>query len=179
MDAGTKAINYTSIAIGGILGASVGWIIYQRTMARARELEIEELEAGNVDPVPSRNGAGYNDIEGDSDAAALMDPDDISLVSNFFEPFTLYFRSKRSFANMLKSCGALFSSLLKTRNSKDTYKKPRLQIYLTDQYANIFKWDNEDREPNYRDDFTDDDELDVFASGDRDARGLPKGQGRG
>lgn len=119
MDAGTKAINYTSIAIGGILGASVGWIIYQRTMARARELEIEELEAGNVDPVPSRNGAGYNDIEGDSDAAALMDPDDISL------------------------------------------------------------WDNEDREPNYRDDFTDDDELDVFASGDRDARGLPKGQGRG
>lgn len=83
MDTGTKMINYASIAFGGILGASVGWIIYQRTIARARELEIEELEAGNIDAVPTRNGAGYNDIVGDADAAALMNPDDISLVSTF------------------------------------------------------------------------------------------------
>lgn len=119
MDTGTKMINYASIAFGGILGASVGWIIYQRTIARARELEIEELEAGNIDAVPTRNGAGYNDIVGDADAAALMNPDDISL------------------------------------------------------------WDNEDREASYRDNFADDDELDVFASGDRNTRDLPNGQERG
>jgi uncharacterized membrane protein YdjX (TVP38/TMEM64 family) len=83
MDPGTKAINYASIAFGSILGASVGWFIYQRTMARARELEIEELEAGNddADPAPGR-AAMYNDEDGDSDAAALMDDDDISLWDN-------------------------------------------------------------------------------------------------
>ena len=48
MDTGTKMINYASILFGSILGASVGWIIYQRTMARARELEIEELESGTA-----------------------------------------------------------------------------------------------------------------------------------
>jgi uncharacterized membrane protein YdjX (TVP38/TMEM64 family) len=118
MDAGTKAINYTSIAFGSILGASVGWIIYQRTMARARELEIEELEAGNAEGIlPSRN-AMYNDLDNDNDAAALMDPDDISL------------------------------------------------------------WDNTDREAGYRDEFTDDDEPDVFASGDA-SDSPPNGKGRG
>ncbi|TVY38243.1 Golgi apparatus membrane protein, partial [Lachnellula occidentalis] len=46
MDAGTKAINYISIIVGGVLGVAVGWIIYQKTIARARELENEELEDG-------------------------------------------------------------------------------------------------------------------------------------
>lgn len=78
MDASTKAINWASIIIGGILGITVGYIIYQRTMARAAELEIEELEAGVGIPRARR----YSD-EGitteDTDAAALMDDDDISL----------------------------------------------------------------------------------------------------
>lgn len=42
MSAGTKAINYASIAFGALLGMSVGYYIYQKTMARARELEAEE-----------------------------------------------------------------------------------------------------------------------------------------
>jgi len=78
MDASTKAINWASIIIGSILGISVGYIIYQRTMARAAELEIEELEAGVGLPRERR----YSD-EGitaeDTDSAALMDDDDISL----------------------------------------------------------------------------------------------------
>ncbi|KAI0997982.1 Golgi apparatus membrane protein [Podosphaera aphanis] len=45
LDAKTKAINYASIALGIIIGATVGWIIYRRTMARARELEVTELES--------------------------------------------------------------------------------------------------------------------------------------
>jgi uncharacterized membrane protein YdjX (TVP38/TMEM64 family) len=93
MDAGTKAINYASIIIGSIIGAAVGYIIYQRTMARARELEIAELEAGNLTPEGAAAVRGdlrreYSDLDGigeeelDLDAAALMNDDDISLWDN-------------------------------------------------------------------------------------------------
>jgi hypothetical protein len=94
MDARTKAINYASIIIGSIIGAAVGYIIYQRTMARARELEIAELEAGNLSPEEAAAVRGdlrreYSDLDGigeeeelDLDAAALMNDDDISLWDN-------------------------------------------------------------------------------------------------
>ena len=83
MDAGTKAINYISIIVGGVLGVAVGWIIYQRTIARARELEIEELEAGRREGAVVV-GREYTDSgeAGDADAAALMNDDDISLWDN-------------------------------------------------------------------------------------------------
>ncbi|QSZ30976.1 hypothetical protein DSL72_000537 [Monilinia vaccinii-corymbosi] len=68
MDTSTKVINYASIVFGGALGATVGYIIYRRTMARAKELEIEELEAAN------------------GNVAALMDDDDISLWDTEDEP---------------------------------------------------------------------------------------------
>ncbi|KAF8866578.1 hypothetical protein BDZ45DRAFT_667834 [Acephala macrosclerotiorum] len=108
MDSGTKAVNYASIIFGSILGAAVGWIIYQRTMARAKELEIEELEAGTRGGLVGARERSYSDVDGevDLDAAALMNDDDISL------------------------------------------------------------WDNDAREEGYRDEFTDDDEPDIFASGD-------------
>ena len=54
----------------------MGWIIYNRTLTRAKELEIAELEAGTLGgelPAPRV----YSD-EGE-DAAALMGDDDISL----------------------------------------------------------------------------------------------------
>jgi len=94
MVASTKAINYASIIIGGIIGTAVGYIIYQRTMARARELEIAELEAGNLSPEEEAAVRGnlrreYSDLDGiggeeelDLDAAALMNDDDISLWDN-------------------------------------------------------------------------------------------------
>jgi uncharacterized membrane protein YdjX (TVP38/TMEM64 family) len=82
-DAGTKAINYASIIIGSLIGAGVGWFIYQKTMARARQLEEEELENGLQDNgvVVGGRDRTYTDVDGaeDLDAAALMDPDDISL----------------------------------------------------------------------------------------------------
>jgi len=78
MDASTKAINYASIIIGGVIGVAVGYIIYQRTIARAKELEIEELEAAR--------GEGGERVEGYFDGvpteAAGMDEDDISLWDN-------------------------------------------------------------------------------------------------
>lgn len=86
MDAKTKVINYASIAFGAILGATVGFIIYQRTMARAKELEIEALEAGTAEGalVVGRSQRGYSDLDGidDTDAVALMGDDDISLWEN-------------------------------------------------------------------------------------------------
>ncbi|RDL36861.1 uncharacterized protein BP5553_06213 [Venustampulla echinocandica] len=82
MGAGTKAINYISIIFGAIMGAAVGYIIYNRTIARAKELEIEEMEAGRRESSASAGGErGYNDAD-ESDAAALMDGDDISLWDN-------------------------------------------------------------------------------------------------
>ena len=78
MDASTKAINYVSIFVGGVLGVAVGYIIYQRTIARAKELEIEELEAAR--------GEGGEQVEGYFDgidgAAEGMGEDDISLWDN-------------------------------------------------------------------------------------------------
>ena len=78
MDAGTKAINYASIIIGVLLGVTVGYIIYQRTIARAKELEIEELEAAR--------GEGGERVEGYFDGADVdadgMAEDDISLWDN-------------------------------------------------------------------------------------------------
>ena len=91
MDAGTKAINWISIILGSILGAAVGYIIYQKTMQRAKELEVEEIAnaaeegrggsgVGSGATNAREAGRGYTDsLEGDEDAAVLMDPDDISL----------------------------------------------------------------------------------------------------
>jgi len=41
-----RVVNYSSIAIGAVVGAFTGWYIYQKTMARAKELEAEE--AGSI-----------------------------------------------------------------------------------------------------------------------------------
>ena len=82
MDASTKAINYASIIVGGFLGVAVGYIIYQRTVARAKELEIEELEAAR--------GQGGERVEGYFDGADVgadgMGEDDISLWDNEGSP---------------------------------------------------------------------------------------------
>jgi len=79
MDTSTRIINYTSITIGAILGIGVGWWIYSQTIARAKELELEEeaarREAGGV--------AGRDYTDGEADAAALMNDDDISLWDNY------------------------------------------------------------------------------------------------
>jgi uncharacterized membrane protein YdjX (TVP38/TMEM64 family) len=81
MDMSTRIINYCSIIFGVTLGATVGWIIFRKTMARARELEIEELEAsrGELGEAGRRFGDGGSE---DGDVAALMNDDDISLWGN-------------------------------------------------------------------------------------------------
>ncbi|KAL3424880.1 tlg2-vesicle protein of 38 kda [Phlyctema vagabunda] len=120
MDTGTKIINYLSIILGIVLGGTVAYMIYSKTMRRAKELEIEELEAGRgqlVVPTLSRTGSYHDgDIDEDQDAAALMNDDDISL------------------------------------------------------------WDNDNGNPTYRDEFTDD-EDNPFARGDLDEETAPGWKG--
>jgi len=89
-----KAINYLSMIVGGVVGVSVAYVIYHRTMARAAELTRGEGGSG----VPGAGGSvirspalssrepatpDYADIEAgllDPEAvAALMDDDDLSL----------------------------------------------------------------------------------------------------
>ncbi|KAM0241112.1 hypothetical protein ACHAPO_001914 [Fusarium lateritium] len=75
MSAGSKAINYLSMLLGGAVGLGVGLIIYRRTMARAEELAQQE----------GLNPAGASVEEGeagyaDSDNSPLMDPDDAAVL---------------------------------------------------------------------------------------------------
>lgn len=76
MTAGDKAINYLSMFFGGLVGVTVGLIIYRRTMARAAELALEAA-------AEEEGQAGYEDADNSmmdpEDAAVLMSDDDISL----------------------------------------------------------------------------------------------------
>lgn len=74
MDDSTKLINYASIFFGAAVGIAVGYMIYSKTISRAKELELaEEAEGGSA----QRDARVYSD--GELDAAALMNADDISL----------------------------------------------------------------------------------------------------
>lgn len=90
MSTGDKIINYMSMLVGGLLGMGIGLFVYRRTMARAEELAREEGADGGA-AAALAGDADYEDAEegllqnhdatprGESDAAALMDDDDISL----------------------------------------------------------------------------------------------------
>ncbi|CAI4216557.1 unnamed protein product [Parascedosporium putredinis] len=101
MTAGTKAINYLSMFLGGSIGVTVGWLIYRRTMARAAELALEAATEEGLASSPSSprvggngSGLGYADYVGSDEfsratlldpgdaAAVLADDDDISLWDN-------------------------------------------------------------------------------------------------
>lgn len=88
MTAGDKAINYASMVLGGTVGFIVGLVIYRRTMARAAELaaaeglEEEDQMLAGADREDGEYADGDGNLSarnGDIDAAALMDDDDISL----------------------------------------------------------------------------------------------------
>lgn len=66
MSGGAKAVNYVSIAFGACLGMGLGYYIYQKTMARARELEAEE--AAGVHDAARRTGAPPKQFTGDPEA---------------------------------------------------------------------------------------------------------------
>ena len=65
MSTGTRAINWASIIVGGLVGAFTGWSIYQRTMARAKELEAEE--SAHVRDSVERSGVPPPEFSDDPD----------------------------------------------------------------------------------------------------------------
>ncbi|KAI0508364.1 tlg2-vesicle protein of [Xylaria bambusicola] len=98
MPLGTRIINYLSIIFGLVLGITVGWFVYRRTMRRAKELAVEEAAATDDNGVLLADELAYNDVEegvflrrsGEGDSAALMDEDDISLWDNTESPHGAY-----------------------------------------------------------------------------------------
>ncbi|KAI5786468.1 hypothetical protein DFH27DRAFT_260020 [Peziza echinospora] len=86
MDAKTRAINYGSVIGGLILGVATGWIIYKRTIARAKQLEHEER--ANIRGTRTSTSSGrpsydalrtpaYTDVDSDEEeeeAARIRDP---------------------------------------------------------------------------------------------------------
>lgn len=84
MSLGDKAINWTSMLIGGGVGIAFGYIIYKRTMARAAAIAHEQgLAQAEEGDAGSALGEGYADTEttllDPEDAAAVMDEDDLSM----------------------------------------------------------------------------------------------------
>ncbi|KAF8456237.1 hypothetical protein BGX38DRAFT_1087392 [Terfezia claveryi] len=83
MDTKTKLINYGSLILGITLGVVTGWLIYKRTVARARQLEHEErthnranrasLSSGRPS-TDARSPGGYTDLDSDEEAARERDP---------------------------------------------------------------------------------------------------------
>ena len=90
MSAGTRAINYGSIAIGMAVGLSMGWYIYQKTMARARQLEEEE--ASDATRANRRTGPPRrqysDDPEAQTAAAALTHENEEDRIDYFDDEAT-------------------------------------------------------------------------------------------
>jgi uncharacterized membrane protein YdjX (TVP38/TMEM64 family) len=84
MDMGTKIVNYISIIGGAVLGAVVGYVIYNRTVERARQLEEEENQALVDTPGFLNRGEYFEDEEAEVGLANAgdMNDDDISLWGN-------------------------------------------------------------------------------------------------
>ncbi|KAF8424569.1 hypothetical protein EV426DRAFT_82433 [Tirmania nivea] len=83
MDTKTKLINYGSLIFGVALFVVTGWLIYKRTVARAKKLEHEERAHTRANrtslssrrpSTDARSPGGYTDIDSDEEAARERDP---------------------------------------------------------------------------------------------------------
>jgi uncharacterized membrane protein YdjX (TVP38/TMEM64 family) len=85
MDTKTRVVSYISIAIGAILGTAVGYFVYVRTKARAKQLEAEEAAAA-VGGRRSSSGTGeyIDDLDERVAVNALRrGGDDVSLHTTY------------------------------------------------------------------------------------------------
>lgn len=88
MSAGTRAINYLSIIVFGAVGVATGLFIFRKTMARAAELEAEELRSASEDRqrtgLPPRSFT--DDPEAQAATASLADDDNIDYFDDAPSP---------------------------------------------------------------------------------------------
>ena len=80
MSVGTKAVNWGSIILGGVLGIAVGWYIYRRTMQRARELETEEEVAITGQRPVAGHVRRFSDEPDEERTATLLEDDQIDFL---------------------------------------------------------------------------------------------------
>ncbi|MCJ1482343.1 Tlg2-vesicle protein [Schaereria dolodes] len=83
MDITTKAINWITIVGGIILGAVTGWWIYQKTIARSRQLEAEERIKVRQAPYRPRSRSFTDDPSEDIEDTAgttILHDDDIDFL---------------------------------------------------------------------------------------------------
>ena len=66
MSTSDRAINYGSIALGAVIGTCTGFYIYRQTMARAKQLEVEE--ANNIRDSTRRTGHPPPEFSDDPEA---------------------------------------------------------------------------------------------------------------
>ncbi|PSN63364.1 hypothetical protein BS50DRAFT_110278 [Corynespora cassiicola Philippines] len=88
MDPGTKALSYVSIGIGAVAGIATGWFMYQKTKARARQLEAEERAGIRRTSIEDLEN-DYADDPSALEAATNIreDDDDISLRSGWGDEY--------------------------------------------------------------------------------------------
>jgi len=67
MDVKTKVLNWCSIVGGLVLGVATGWIIYKRTIKRAKQLEAEER--AKLRPHRQSRNSSFDDEQGYTDDA--------------------------------------------------------------------------------------------------------------
>jgi hypothetical protein len=88
MDARTKALSYTSIAIGAVAGAATAWFMYKKTKERAAQLEAEEragVRRASIEDLERE----YADDPAALEAAETLreDDDDISLRTGWGDEY--------------------------------------------------------------------------------------------
>ena len=78
MDTTTKIVNWCSIIFGVLLGILTGYLIYNRTLTRSRELEAQER-------VPARTATGprgdfFDELDEEAATATILQDDQIDFL---------------------------------------------------------------------------------------------------
>ena len=96
MSTGDRVLNWASIFIGAIVGAFTGWYIYRKTMARAKELEQEEVndirDSVRRTGMPPRQFS--DDPETQAAADTLVDEDDMDYFDEVSSPAAQEYRDQ-------------------------------------------------------------------------------------
>lgn len=78
MDTMTKAINWGSIIFGVLLGILTGYLIYNRTLTRSRELEAQERIPARTATVP--RGDFFDEPDEEAATATILQDDQIDFL---------------------------------------------------------------------------------------------------
>lgn len=78
MDTTTKVVNWCSIIFGVLLGILTGYLIYNRTLTRSRELEAQERVPVRVATAP--RGEFFDEADEEAATATILQDDQIDFL---------------------------------------------------------------------------------------------------